>query len=79
MNTDTGEIKYFKADENLKPPWIPCGQPNPDCKACGGKGTVLVDLTKDLNYGNRAFRRKIPKGQTHKYLPCPECSGKKAE
>lgn len=79
MNSDTGEIKNFKPFEQLKPPWIPCGQPNPDCKTCGGKGSVLVDLTKDLNFGNRADRRKIPKGYTRKYLPCPDCAGKKME
>jgi hypothetical protein len=78
MNSDTGEIKYFKANEIIKPPWIPCGQPNPDCQACGGKGSILYDVSKTL-YANRAERRRAMKAglPTHKYLPCPECAGKK--
>lgn len=78
MNSDTGEIKYFKPDEIMKPPWVPCGKPNPDCKACGGTGSILYDIAKD--YGNRAERRRAAKSglPMHKYFPCPECAGKQA-
>ena len=46
------------------------------CPKCGGKGTVLVDITGTY-FANRADRRK--QGYYHgkkleKYLPCPDCS-----
>lgn len=84
MNSDTGEIKPLGLLKKKglidtltgvpKPPWVPCGDPDPKCKRCGGKGSVLVDLTKDLNYGNRAERRRLPRGQQAKYVPCPDCA-----
>jgi hypothetical protein len=83
MNQDTGEIKRFTIEElkkdalspvQFRPPWIEINEPNPKCETCKGKGTIEVDLTKDLNYGNRADRRKIPKGYTHKWIPCPDCA-----
>ena len=45
------------------------------CPKCGGKGMVLVDISKIL-YGNRAERRKARKAGLpfEKYLPCPDCS-----
>ncbi len=42
------------------------------CPRCGGKGTVLVDITKQY-YPNRAARRAVKKERIIKYLPCPEC------
>ncbi len=78
MNSDTGEIRNFGIDEVMKPPWVPCGLPNPNCPACGGKGSILYDIAK--SYGNRAERRRAEKAglPMHKYLPCPECAGKHA-
>ncbi len=48
------------------------------CPRCGGKGTVLVDVTATM-YPNRAARRKdkIYHGKkVEKYLPCPDCQVK---
>ncbi len=45
------------------------------CPKCGGKGTVLVDVTSEY-YANRAERRKAKNAKIEKYLPCPECQGK---
>ena len=67
MNTDTGEIKRVPENKKLKPPWIPIGEPNPKCRRCKGKGSVLN--------GNRKQRRHNLI-QMH-YIPCPNCSGKK--
>lgn len=66
MNTETAG--------SFKPPWVEIKEPNPNCPTCHGKGTIEIDLTKDLNYGNRSERRKIPKGYTHKWIPCPACA-----
>ncbi len=76
MNSDTGEIRFFKANEEIKPPWVPVNTPNPNCLTCGGKGTVLVDITKEY-YPNRAARRRAHNEKVEKYLPCPDCAGKK--
>ncbi len=67
MNTNTGEVKLVKDSEKLKAPWIQIKPPNPKCRRCKGKGSILD--------GNRKQRRHnlIP---MH-YIPCPECSGKK--
>jgi RecJ-like exonuclease len=46
------------------------------CPQCGGKGTVLVDITKEY-YPNRAARRRARNEKVEKYLPCPTCKGKK--
>lgn len=46
------------------------------CPKCGGKGTVLVDVTREC-YPNRAARRKG--GKVEKYLPCPDCSKAEAQ
>ena len=50
------------------------------CPYCGGKGTVLVDVTREM-YPNRTERRAA--GYHHgkkveKYLPC-KCKEKNAE
>ncbi len=46
------------------------------CPRCGGKGTVLVDITKDY-YPNRAARRAAHSEKIEEYLPCPECQKEK--
>lgn len=46
------------------------------CPRCGGKGTVLVDITRGY-YPNRAARRAAHNERIEKYLPCPECQGEK--
>ncbi len=49
------------------------------CPKCGGKGTVLVDVT-GAYFPNRKERRKAGyygKRKLEKYLPCPECEGKR--
>jgi len=45
-----------------------------DCPRCQNRGTIKVDLFKEMNI-NRAERRRRGKddGQRFKYLPCPEC------
>lgn len=43
MNTDTGEIKRFSAEEiakGLVSPWVLINEPNPNCATCHGKGSV---------------------------------------
>ena len=45
------------------------------CPKCGGKGTVLVDITREF-YPNRAARRKAHKEKIEKWLPCPDCEVK---
>ena len=42
------------------------------CPRCGGKGTVLVDITREF-YPNRAARRAAHNEKIEKYLSCPEC------
>jgi len=42
------------------------------CPKCGGKGTVLVDITQQY-YPNRAARRAAHKERIMKLLPCPDC------
>lgn len=42
------------------------------CPRCRGKGTVLIDITKEF-YPNRATRRKAHNEKIEKYLPCPLC------
>lgn len=53
--------ELYRADDAKQP-----------CPKCGGKGTVLVDITKDF-YPNRAARRKAKGEKIEKYLPCPNC------
>ena len=48
------------------------------CPCCGGKGTVLVDITREF-YPNRAARRKAKNEKIEKYLPCPDCKGGKLD
>ena len=43
------------------------------CPECGGKGSVLVDITKEY-FPNRAARRRAKNEKTEKYLPCPTCA-----
>lgn len=75
MNTDTGEIRYLKDGEEPKPNEVEIRKPNPNCTLCHGKGTYLTDISKDLNFGNRAERRRVRKnGMRYKYLPCPRCA-----
>ena len=54
--------KVYRADDKKAP-----------CPHCGGKGTVLIDVSK--MYGNREERRKAAKARLpmEKYVPCPEC------
>lgn len=42
MNTETGEIKAFKQDEPLSPPWVPLRQlADKNCPDCRGRGKHL--------------------------------------
>lgn len=54
--------RVYRADDVKQP-----------CPKCGGKGTVLEDVSQ--MYGNRAERRKAKKAHLpmEKYFPCPEC------
>jgi hypothetical protein len=47
----------------------------PGCSQCGGRGTVLVDVSRTL-YANRAERRRAERNgePMQKWLPCSECS-----
>jgi len=45
---------------------------NQPCPNCGGKGTVLVDVTREF-YPNRAARRAARNEKIEKWFPCPEC------
>ncbi len=56
---DCGE--NYRADDVKQP-----------CPRCGGKGTVIVDITKQY-YPNRAARRKAHNENVLKNIPCPEC------
>ena len=67
VNTETGEVKLFPGNLKLKLPWIPVNAPNPSCRRCKGKGSVLD--------GNRAARRHNLTPMH--YMPCPDCAGKK--
>jgi hypothetical protein len=68
MNEDTGIIRQLKENEKLEKNEVK--EPNPLCPECHGTGSHLIDLTKDVNYANRATRRHLPKGQRSKYVPC---------
>jgi len=60
---DCGEL--YRADNTKQP-----------CPNCGGKGTVLADVTGQF-FGNRQERRKAGyygKRKLEKYLPCPKCT-----
>jgi len=47
---------------------------NQPCPKCGGKGSVLENISHI--YGNRAERRRAMKAKLpmEKYFSCPECS-----
>jgi len=64
------------------PFWInskccPPEHPEGACHRCQGRGTLTVDLFKDMRL-NRAERRRRLKddSQRYKYIPCPDCKGK---
>ncbi len=59
--------QIYRADDEKQP-----------CPTCGGKGTVLVDITNEL-YRNRAEKRAAKKARlpTAKYFPCPKCQSAK--
>ena len=67
MNTDTGEIRYLAAGEKPKPNEILVKEPNPKCKRCNGKGSILDGNRKERRHNLVQMR----------YIPCPNCSGKK--
>ena len=66
MNTDTGVIRRLAVGEKPEPNEILVNEPNPNCRRCKGKGSILN--------GNRKQRRHNLI-QMH-YIPCPDCSGR---
>ncbi len=76
MNTETGQIRRFFENEEIKPPWIPINEPKYDqgCPICHGNGSYKADVTAEtLGLTNREERRAYKGEPILKFLPCPRC------
>ena len=67
-----GKCPYW-LNSKCCPPLHPEGA----CHRCQGRGTIRLDLVKEMN---RAERRRRVKNDSQRYkdIPCPECAGKLA-
>ena len=71
MNVDDGSLRRLLEGEKPRPNEVEVSIPIPDCKRCGGKGSIRIAE------GNRAERRRAHKAGLpilSKFMPCPECN-----